>query len=179
VLFFGRIQDYKGLKYLIEASPLISKVIKDVKFVVAGEGNVSPYKTQVKEPNRFSFLNYYLSNDETADIFRKSSVVVLPYIEASQSGVLQIAYAFRKPVVATSVGSNPEYVTDNLTGSLIEPANPKALANSVIALLYDDPNRRKMGEDAFIYITEKFPIATIIHNTLEAYSSTINCKDNR
>ena len=60
-------------------------------------------------PERFIVHNEYVSDEKRAELFRRASVVVLPYIEASQSGIIPIAYRFGKPVVATTVGGLPEW----------------------------------------------------------------------
>lgn len=58
-------------------------------------------------------------------------MVVLPYESATQSGIVQIAYGFEKPVIVTNVGGLPEVVEHKKTGFIVEPNNPKALAQSI------------------------------------------------
>ena len=59
-------------------------------------------------------------------------MVVCPYESATQSGIIQIAYGFDKPVVATNVGGLPDVVADKKTGYLVESKNPRALADAII-----------------------------------------------
>ena len=92
VLFFGRIWPYKGLEYLIEAEPAISARVPHARIVIAGEGeDFARYQAMMTNPDHFLVLNEYISNDLRADLFATASVVVLPYVEASQSGVAPIA----------------------------------------------------------------------------------------
>lgn len=104
ILFFGRIWEYKGLRYLIEAEPIISKVIPNIKIIIAGRGeNVNNYKRFMMHQDKYVIYNKHISNNMVATLFQMASVVVLPYIDASQSGIVPLAYAFHRPVVVTNV----------------------------------------------------------------------------
>jgi len=136
ILFFGRIYEYKGLKYLIEAEPKISEKIPDIKIIIAGEGDdFAKYKSIIKNKENFIIYNYRIPYQQGAELFQRSSIVVLPYIEGSQSGVVPTAYSFKKPVVATDVGSIPEIVDDGVTGLIVSPGDSNELANAIIKLL--------------------------------------------
>ena len=78
-----------------------------------------------------------MSDEVRATLFQQASVVALPYIEASQSGVVPLAYMHMKPVVATTVGGLPEMVDDGRTGYLVPPRDEQALATAVVRLLRD------------------------------------------
>jgi glycosyltransferase involved in cell wall biosynthesis len=146
VLFFGRIWPYKGIEYLIRAEPLITAQVPDAKIVIAGIGeNFARYRAMMVHPGRFVIHNEYVSVEKRADLFRQASVVVLPYIEASQTGVIPLAYRFGKPVVATTVGGLPALVDDGETGLLVPPADPQALAAAIVRLLVNEELRRQMG----------------------------------
>jgi starch synthase len=122
ILFFGRIWEYKGLEYLIKAEPLIGARVPNVRIMIAGRGeDFSRYATMMVHPDRFIIHNEYIPEERAAEYFRSASVVVLPYTEASQSGVIPLAYSAAKPVVATRVGGLPEMVEDGSTGYLVAP----------------------------------------------------------
>lgn len=72
-------------------------------------------------------------------------MVVCPYESATQSGIIQIAYGFNKPVVATNVGGLPDVVADKKTGYLVEPKNPEAIADVVIDF-YDNKRELEYAE---------------------------------
>jgi glycosyltransferase involved in cell wall biosynthesis len=149
VLFFGRMQEYKGLCYLIEAEPIVSRIIPDFKVIIAGSGDdLLRYKEQLTQNAHFEIHDYYIPNDEVATFFNRSALIVLPYIEASQSGVAAIAFAFGKPVVASDVGSLSEVVQNGRTGLLVPPSNSTKLAEAIITLLEDQQRRKKMGAAA-------------------------------
>jgi len=151
ILFFGRIFVYKGLEYLIRAEPLVSERFPDIKIVIAGKGeNFQKYHDMMgSRSSRFVIDNRHLPSDEAANLFRQCCLVVLPYIEGSQSAVIMDAYAFKKPVVVTSVGSLPEVVEDGKTGLVVPARDSKALAEAIIRLLGDAQLRRDMGEKGY------------------------------
>ena len=74
----------------------------------------------------------YISNEEVAVYFAAADVVVLPYVEASQSGIVPIAYSFNTPVISTRVGGLPEAVLDGQTGFLVDPGSPERLAETIL-----------------------------------------------
>lgn len=146
ILFFGRIWEYKGLEYLIRAEPLISARVPEARILIAGQGeDFERYRRMMKNPERFLVDNEYISEQCAAEYFQRASVVVLPYIEASQSGVIPLAYSAGKPVVATDVGGLPEMVEQGRTGLLVPPRDVPQLADAVVRLLLDRKLRREMG----------------------------------
>lgn len=171
ILFFGRIKPYKGIKYLIEAESIMSKKISDYKIVIAGEGNITPYEKDVKNNPKFVIINEYISDSDVAVLFQKASIVVLPYVEATQSGIIPIAYAFKKPVVVTNVGSIPEVVEDGLTGFIVPPRNSELLANAIIKILKNDSLRIQMGENAYRKMKDELSWDKIAGKTVEVYEN--------
>lgn len=140
ILFFGRLSSYKGLDVLLEAIPIICERIGNIKINIIGKP-VSGYKIppvpELPNGGRINLINSYVSAGELARYFSETNCVICPYTDATQSGVVLTAYAFRKPVVATRVGGLPEYLLDGQTGLLVEPNNPAKLAEAVISLLED------------------------------------------
>jgi len=178
VLFFGWIVEYKGLEYLIKAEPAITREFPDVKIVIAGTcQDFGKYQTMMAgREERFVVINRFLSFEEGAELFQRSSVVVLPYIEASQSGVVPVAYGFKKPVVATNVGSIPEIVRDGETGYLVPPRDPQALAGAVLRLLRDKKLRSEMGERGYSMLTTSLSSDVIATKMREVYRDAIDSR---
>jgi glycosyltransferase involved in cell wall biosynthesis len=135
ILFFGRIREYKGLEVLIEAFPLIKKKIPEAKLLIVGEGDITPYKFKLSELQDIEVVNNWISDEEVAKFFLRSSVIVLPYTDATQSGIIPIAYIFKVPVISTKVGGIPEQIEDKRTGILVKPGDPVELADACIELL--------------------------------------------
>jgi glycosyltransferase involved in cell wall biosynthesis len=115
ILFVGRIREYKGIENLITAFDNLE--LEDVELVVAGEG-----KLNVKVNPRIKVINRWLQEDEIASLVKGSEVVVFPYIEASQSGMLPYCVSENKKVVVTplpglldqTIGYKNVYVTKGL-----------------------------------------------------------------
>lgn len=139
LLFFGFIRKYKGLKHLLRAMPSILKERPKIHLLVVGEffeGDKTDYMKLITQsripPNALTLIEGYLPDKEVEPYFAACDLVVLPYESATQSGIVQIAYGFEKPVVATAVGGLPEVVLDGKTGFVTPPLDDRALANAVI-----------------------------------------------
>jgi glycosyltransferase involved in cell wall biosynthesis len=136
LLFFGYIRRYKGLLLLLDALPLVLQQRK-VELVVAGEfyDNSEPYFEKIRqrklEPH-VKMVNRFIPNEEVNLFFAAADVVVLPYVSATQSGVIQIAYNFDRPVVATPVGGLPEVIEEGKTGVVAQDRTPEALAGAIL-----------------------------------------------
>lgn len=159
ILFFGRILNYKGVDVLVEAA----KQLPDLNFFVVGGGDISRYE---KPPN-VCFVNENIMDSEVGTWFEKTKMVVLPYKEASQSGVIPIAYTFKKPVIVTDVGSLPEIVLDGITGTVIKPNNPYLLADAIRRLLKEDLER--MGENCYKYMEDNLSWDKITDKVIGVY----------
>ncbi|HMS64769.1 MAG TPA: glycosyltransferase [Ignavibacteria bacterium] len=163
ILFFGFIRKYKGLNFLIDAMPRILEKIK-VKLLIVGEfyEDESITKDHIQklklEKDIFLFSDY-VPNEQVKYFFCAADCVVLPYIDATQSGITQIAYFYNKPVIASDVGGLSEVVLDNKTGFTVEPGNSKALSEAVIKF-YEDNLEEKFslntGLEKEKYSWEKF-----------------------
>jgi len=170
VLFFGRIWEYKGLDYLIRAEPHISAAIPHARFLIAGDGeDLERCKQFIVHPERFEIHNRWISDEERSRMFQRAAVVVLPYVAATQSGVVPVAYSNGKPVVATTVGGLPEVIEDGRTGLLVPPRDEAALAEAVIRLLADDDLRHRMGVCGREKLEQESSPAVVIQQTLEVY----------
>lgn len=138
VLFFGRISPYKGVQVFVKAAELVSASLPNCRFTIAGrpiDGYSLPDLPQLSRGNAFETYREYLTNAQIANLLSRTSIVVCPYLDASQSAVILTAYAFNKPVIATNVGGLPEYVWEGKTGAIIPPNDPKALAEAIIKAL--------------------------------------------
>lgn len=136
VLFFGFVRRYKGLRYLIEAMPEVLDRLP-VRLLIVGEfwEEERFYMEAIDRlgiREHVSVVNAYVPNEEVGLYFAAANVVVLPYLEATQSGVLQMAYAFGKPVIVTSAGGLAEVVRDGETGLVVPPKDSSALTEAIV-----------------------------------------------
>jgi starch synthase len=176
ILFFGRLVDYKGIQYLIESVPHIKKQINNINVIIAGKGNFDKYSYLIKNPENFEIINEFIPDMRVAELFRRASVIVLPYIEGSQTGIIPIAYSFRKPVVVTNVGSIQEVVEEGVTGFIVPPRDSYSLANAIIKLLKDEDLRKKMGDYAFRKMKDELSWNGIAEKIFEKYKTVSNKK---
>ncbi len=136
LLFFGLVRPYKGLLDLIEALPAVLVEI-DATLLAVGEvwGGAEMYRSRVAELGlqaKVQFIDRYVSNDEAAMYFAAADLCVLPYREATGSGVLQLAFGLGVPVVATRTGGMDEVVEDGVTGLLVEPGDVAGLSHAIV-----------------------------------------------
>ena len=170
ILFFGRIWEYKGLEYLIKAEPLVRAEIPDARFVIAGEGeDFARYRDMMRDPSAFEIHNERVPDDVRERLFAESAVVVLPYIEATQSGVVPVAYRHGKPVIATRVGALPEVVLHEKTGLLIPSRDARAAADAIIRLLRDTSLRHQLGDAGRTFLQEQASDETIARSHVRVY----------
>jgi glycosyltransferase involved in cell wall biosynthesis len=142
LLFFGFVRPYKGLEYLIQALPLVLEKI-DAHLLVVGEFWSSPefYQRYAREfgvEQAITFVNRYVPNEELVPYFDLADVVVLPYVSATQSAVVQLAFGFGKPVITTRVGGLHEVVQDGVNGLVVPPQDELALANAIVRYFAED-----------------------------------------
>jgi len=133
ILFFGRISPYKGIQYLLDAfvKLLATKDYPKITLTIAGSGKFDFDLEIYRQYPEIMIFNEYIYPENLANLIFQSSVIVCPYIDATQSGVVMSAFAFKKPVIATNVGGLPEMVEHEKTGLIIEPKSSEAIGNAI------------------------------------------------
>jgi len=136
LLFFGYVRKYKGLDILIEAFPNILTEIPEARLLIVGEFYDKPdtYLEQIKNlgiEDKVKVVNEFVPNEEVAKYYEASDIVILPYRSATQSGILNVAYGFNKPVIVTDVGGLSDFVNEGKTGFVVKPDSPEAIAECV------------------------------------------------
>lgn len=165
ILFFGRFVTYKGMDVLLEAQAYLDSRLGDYTLCLAGEGPLP----QAKMGPRVRLINRFITDQEVAKLFQQARVVVLPYLQASQSGILAIAFAFGKPVVVTDVGGLPEAVGYGKAGLVVPPGDPKALAEAIARLWHDPSLRTQLGNAGGALIERSIGWHHIARQHLEMY----------
>jgi len=165
VCALGNIRRAKGYPHLIEAAALVGAVAPHVHFVVAGEGErrgqlMSALLEQADAlgvASRVHFLGY---RDDTLEVLRGSDLFVLPSTSEGFSISTVEAMACGLPVVATRSGGPEEIITPDVDGILIPPADPAALARSVLGLVADPGRRASLAEAAVATASRRFSLST-------------------
>jgi glycosyltransferase involved in cell wall biosynthesis len=139
LLFFGFIREYKGLKTLIAAMPEITSSLPAGKLLIVGDFHSRRSRDEYADllensgcRENILLIDGYVPDDEVEKYFAACDLVVLPYDSATQSGIVQIAYGFEKPVAATDVGGLGEVVIDGKSGYVVPPKDPRSLASAVV-----------------------------------------------
>jgi glycosyltransferase involved in cell wall biosynthesis len=143
LLLFGLVRPYKGLGTLLEALPAVRAALPDVHLLVAGEiwGDSAAYREQIdrlKIGAAVTLIDRYIPNELVPICFSAADLVVLPYLRSTQSGVAQLAFGSRRPVIATSTGGMADLVRDGRNGLLVPPGDSPALARAIVRFFLED-----------------------------------------
>jgi glycosyltransferase involved in cell wall biosynthesis len=143
VLFFGRVEAYKGVDVLLAAWESLQGDLRDARLMIAGPAaagvTLPPLPRGVERRDR------RIDDAEGIDLFRSACLLVLPYRDATQSALVAAAYTFGLPVIVTETGALPEYVVGGETGWVVPPGDSPALAGALRAALADPERLSSMG----------------------------------
>ena len=168
VLFFGLLRPYKGLDVLLEAF----REIEGAELWVVGMPRMplEPLReAAARAASPVRFVDRFVTDPEIPAYFRRADLVVLPYREIDQSGVLYTALAFGKPMVLSEVGGFPELAEQHGAARLVPPGDASALRNAIDQLLRDEPARRELAEAAAHAAAGPFSWDHIAERTLALY----------
>ena len=174
LLFFGEIRSDKGLHVLLRALELLPQC----DLTVAGVPVEPRYFEQVRDlarrlpPGRVELIDRFVSEQEVADLFGRSSLVVLPYTSfAAQSGVLHQALTHARPVVVSDVGALGESVRRWGVGEVVPPRDERALAWAIEQAL--DPGRYRAAVESIACIRSELTWTRTAEATIEVYRSIV------
>ena len=173
LLFFGAIRDYRGLDVLLK-SMLYLKEHPKIKLMVVGEMQQKSICNDLidvlKIRNAVSFYLEYIPIKYIGQYFYASNLVVLPYKKIYQSIAVQLAFAFNRPVLSTNVGGIAEVIENDKNGWLVQPNNPKALAEKILEL-YKQPRQEinQVGQTAYQIAKQKYTWEETAKKTLIVY----------
>ena len=168
LLFFGYVRKYKGLDLLIDALAELIKLDSSYKLLAAGEfyDDEKFYREKVdslKLNANVKLLNDFIPNEEVSKYFEPSDLVILPYRSATQSGILNLAYGFLKPVLVTNVGGLAEFVENGKTGYVIKPDSKEDLVKGIINFFaqrekinFAENIKNRVSQNAFNSLPELF-----------------------
>ena len=166
----GALVPHKGQRHLVEAAHLVVQQLPDARFIVLGEGELRAHlERQVREYHLEKhvllpgFRTDVLGCVKGFDLFAMSSVT-----EGLGSALLD-AMACSKAIVATRAGGIPEVVEDGVNGVLVAPRDHAAMATSILALLKDADERRRMGEAGLAIVRDRFTVEKMVAGIAEVY----------
>jgi len=180
ILFFGYIKQYKGLEILLRSAPRIFTNVKNIKLIIAGQGDLTPYRETIDRfigqeyRSNLEIYNEFIPDKQASELFRKASIVVLPYTQMTgQSGIVNIAFAFGKPVVATDIWGFHEAIASGKTGILVPPNDSWALANAVIKILTNMELQTEMGKN-ILNESQKLSWEILAKRYIEVYEEVLS-----
>lgn len=148
-LFFGTISKYKGIEVLADAYRMVTEKVQNVTLTIAGSGDFSLYTKAFENLPHVEVHNRWIVNEEVESFFNNETVVaVLPYLDATQSGVIPVCVSYGVPIIASNAGGIMEQLNDYDTGVLIETGNATALADAMLRLVEDTKLRKKQRQSA-------------------------------
>jgi glycosyltransferase involved in cell wall biosynthesis len=154
VLLFGRVFAYKGLEQLVRAEARLKDVLPNLRITIAGRGDdPRVFRDLMGVPERYDIRHRFIEDEEVAQLFLDSDIVVLPYTEASQSGVLNLAAAFGKPLIVTDVGELKSTVHANDMGLVVARGNVEELAKAIKLMANNPQFRENAGANSLRWAT--------------------------
>lgn len=164
-MFFGRIDKYKGIDILLQS---FSKWKGNRKLVIAGNGKLQPKEIEmVKNDSRVILINRFIKDEEMPYLFRNARAIVLPYKDATQSGILPIAYMCGKPVICSNVIGIAQFVVNNSTGFICNNDNDYVAAYSNIE---DNNILKEMASNARQYYEAQLEWSANIKQMLKQFN---------
>jgi glycosyltransferase involved in cell wall biosynthesis len=170
VLFFGRLENYKGIDTLVRAYEILKKEHLKIKLTIAGRGKIDKDLENKINEIGIIFKNYWISNEELCQLIENCDVLVAPYKNATQSGMASIALAYGVPIIATNVGSFSEYIKDGVNGFLIDVDDYLTLAEKIKVLYQNRWLVVEMAKKAK-EIGELYKWSSIMRKAIELYKS--------
>ena len=172
LLFWGRIEEEKGLRELFYALKTVSKMIKDVSLTIVGEGNrLREYKSLVADlslTDRVEFTGW-LCSTKIQNLTARSSLGIFPSrVESFGLSVVE-AMAAGLPVIAASGGAVPENIEQDVTGTLVPVNDADALARAIIFILENVQHAESMAKAAKIVVQQKFTWDKAANKMIDLY----------
>ena len=172
LLFWGRIEEEKGLRELFHALKTVSKIVKDIRLTIVGEGNrLREYKSLVSDlslTDRVEFAGW-LCSTEIQNLTARSSLGIFPSrVESFGLSVVE-AMAAGLPVIAASGGAVPENIEQGVTGTLVPVNDADALARAIIFILENVKDAESMAKAAKKGVRQKFSWDKAANKMIDLY----------
>lgn len=173
----GRLHPQKGFSDLLAALVQVREAIPSVRLLLVGDGGLrDSLETQAREMGLSGLVTFAGMRTDVPEILSALDVFVLPSLWEGMPNVLLEAMAAGLPVVATAVGGTPEVVVDGVTGLLVPPRDPAALAQAIATVLRDADVRRRMGEAGRERVERCFSLEEMVRRTEDLYEELIREK---
>ncbi len=174
IIFWGRLEDEKGIPELLKAMELVQKRRGPVELNLIGEGNQEiSYRNRIRESNlNINCLNWK-SSKEIQKLASRSALGVFPSRIESFGLAVSEAQAANLPIVCTRAGALPEIVEDGVTGRVVPPRSPEDLAEAIIEALENKKRSVEMAQLGQERAKERFSWESAAKKTIEIYEQVI------
>lgn len=180
ILFVGRLEERKGIGYLVEAIPKVAKIIPNVRFVVLGDDTnngkgqksvLAELTESIRRDNCQQYVEFIprVPLAELAKYYRSADICVVPSVYDNSPYTCLEAMSCGKAVIGTSSGGTQEYIVHGESGVIIPPRDSDSIANALIGLVKDGEERSRLGKNARARVLEKFQRSEIARQTIELY----------
>ncbi|MCL5102486.1 MAG: glycosyltransferase family 4 protein [Armatimonadetes bacterium] len=156
LLFFGRIEPYKGLDVLLEAFEIAREDDSSLRLDVVGAGKLGRRMRGRILDLGVGLTNRFISDSDLREVLADHGLMVLPYTSATQSGVAAVALANGMPCIATNTGALPEQVIHGRNGLIVPPRNPEALAEAILTITSSLETAKRMSGESLSVGTELY-----------------------
>ena len=154
-LFFGRIEHYKGLRVLAAAFRQAQNNMRDYTLTIAGPGDWSVYAADFEGVRNLTVINEWINPEKINKLYSTENVItVLPYLDASQSGVIPVAKEYLSPIIASNTGGMSEQITDGKTGILVPAGDAEALSRAITEIYANFEQAKKLVQAAYAELDE-------------------------
>lgn len=154
ILLFGLLSRYKGADILLQAFPRVREAT-GARIVFAGypshDFDLAAHQELARKlgvADGVTWIPEYIPSGDVASWMELASVMVLPYRDIYQSGALHVAQTFGVPIVASAIGAMEDVIANEVSGLLVPPENPEALADALIRILTDRQLAQRLGAQA-------------------------------
>ncbi len=152
-IFFGRISEYKGLQFLLDAFKIVSQKYPLTELCIAGSGSSETLKEFSKLKN-VKIINEFIETEKLVELVVASKFAVCPYVDATQSGVATTAFSLGVPVIASDIGGFRDVIVNGKNGLLVIPANAEALAKAMLRTIEEPGLPERMKEQIPLTLNE-------------------------
>ncbi len=171
----GRFTEQKGFIYLLMAIPEVLKYFPECFFIFVGDG---PLRKNFEEiVNRYNIKNNVIFTGYRKDILEILSlcdIIVVPSLFEGMPNIVLEAMTLKKPVIATDIPEMRELIIDGINGLLVPVKNYEKISEKVIYLLKNPEISKKMGENGYNYVKEKFSLEKMVKNYENLYLKILN-----
>jgi glycosyltransferase involved in cell wall biosynthesis len=173
LLFVGRLETQKGIKYLIEAADILKENINEFEIWLVGDGSKKDeLEVTIRERELSSLFKFLgkLYEKELLKVYKTADIFILPSIWEGFPLTLLEAWAAELPVISTDVGGITSICTDGYNALIIPPKNPKAISEAVIKLFKDVNLRTKIRKNGRELVEEKYSWEIVSKTIFKTYS---------